>query len=382
MDMKKPSKRKLKIFFSTVLIVSAFTVQPAQAQDSGSIVQVLNHIAARIDSIVSVVASYIFQPTPNIGTTVTTNYTNFTITPQIVSQVTQLADQDLTQGLSPTSESLTLNLTLLTKALRASDSVILGSAAQQALQSNALNFLRGTGPVPTTQQQALAANNANFDYQSLVSYPGYTQQQQAYALNYIRTVADMATPVSKFSLQDKIKNDKDFQTLQLRYQQQVINDVESSPKYQIYQARRRTILAQQSAGLTNLYRIYAKRIPQPSLQAGDSGLNTPAPSIQQIEDYIATWRVSNPNWYAQMSTAAPTTIARETLFVLAEIERELHNLHLDNERIITLMAINQVQSITAAKQGLVIIEPDAVQVYSDAVTKAKQDQSKVTGRGS
>lgn len=378
--MKKRGNKALKILFGGIILASSsLTVQTASAQDS-NVVQVLNQIAARIDSIVSVVASYIFQPTPNLGATVTTNYTNFTIAPQVVSQVQQLNNQDLLTGLSPSSDVATINLTMMTKAIPASDSAIIIPGPLQVLQSNALNFLKAGLP-QTTQQQALAVNNQNFNYQSLVSYPVYTGQQQQYALNYIKTVADSATPISQFSLQAQTATDKDFQGLPFKYQQQVINDVQSSPTYQKYQAQRRTMIAQQSAALANLYRIYTKRLPQPSLLPGDTAIGTPAPSIQQIEDYIATWRVTNPTWYAQMSTAAPATVARETLFVLAEIEKELHNIHMDNEKLITFAAINELQSISGAKKGLAVIEPNAVQVFTDSVAKAKASKDKASGGG-
>lgn len=377
--MKKQGTKTFRILLTGMLLVATSLTTPiASAQDGGNVVQILNQIAARIDAIVSVVASYIFQPTPNLGATLTTNYTSSTtVPPNIVSQVKTLNDVNLRDGLSPSANLSTVSLLSLTKNLPASDTVVLVPAALQQFQSTALSYLQGSQS-QSDQQQKLAVGNENFNYQALMSYPNFTTAQQNNALNFIKTIADMATPISKFSLQDQTTTDADFKALSNRYQQQVINNVEASPKYQAYQAARRTLLAQQSAGLSNLYYLYAKRVPIPNIAAGDTALGTPNPSAQQIEDYIFTWRTMTPTWYQQMSTAAPATVARETLFVLVEIERALNNLHHDNMRFLSLSAINQLQTVSGGKRTLSITEPQILKVYQDEVARAKKDQQGIS----
>jgi hypothetical protein len=134
---------------------------------------------------------------------------------------------------------------------------------------------------------------------------------------------------------------------------------------QNYLAELRSYAAAQSVGINNLYHLYAERIIQQGLgktlnihkasTVDATGKVVPGEVIPdvsplQAEEYLAKRRVHDPAWYKDMESAtSPLTLARETLYVLAEIRLELFRLRMDNERLLTTMATMQLQSLKSGK---------------------------------
>jgi hypothetical protein len=54
----------------------------------------------------------------------------------------------------------------------------------------------------------------------------------------------------------------------------------------------------------------------------------------QMENYIRLHRVQDPNWYKKMSTASPAAIAREQLYVSAQMLAAQQQAHLDSQRLL------------------------------------------------
>src|SRR3990167_895287 len=77
-------------------------------------------------------------------------------------------------------------------------------------------------------------------------------------------------------------------------------------------------------------------------------LNSTVPadiSPATLAHYSATYRLENSDWKMEMGTkATPAQIGKETLFVLSEIRYELHQLHLDNERMLAALTTMLVQN--------------------------------------
>jgi hypothetical protein len=303
----------------------------AQAQE-GDLVTAINRLRASIDALVKTAATYIFQTPPNIGNTLVTGVAASSTVASTVSSIKTLNDSDIMMGIVPNRETISASLTQLA-TVQASDTIL----PQSGLGNVPLPFFSSS--IQSNIQAALAQGNANFDFQSLITPLTYTKDQQNYALNFIKFIGGHAFPISSLSLKNEYPD--------LDTKDKI--DIQRDADYQTFQVQRRQIVAAQSAILSNLYYLYSKRLPITSIKAGDTALNIENPSAHQIEDYIATWRTSSPNWYAQMSTAAPTNVAREALFILAEVQTELHRIHLENERIITLLAINQLINFQNSK---------------------------------
>ena len=95
-----------------------------------------------------------------------------------------------------------------------------------------------------------------------------------------------------------------------------------------------------SVGLSSLYQMAAKRYPQTSitnLQIKDNS-GQQIQSKAQLERYLAERRVTSPDWYATMAAATPATVARETLFLLAEMRLQQYESQLQQERILATLA--------------------------------------------
>lgn len=346
-----------------------FSVSTAQAQafDPSALVSAINAIRASLDGIVNTAATYIFQTPPNVGNELVTNNTQSTAIQTVMPNVVALNDQDILSGLVPNVQNPNASLTQLA-SIQASDTIL-----QSTVMSGVpLPFY--SSAAQSNMQNALAQGNENLNFASLAQPLSYTtQDMQNLALNYLRFVSGYAVPISNFSLNS-------YSESQLSTKQKLT--FQNSPAYQSYQVQRRSLIAQQSAILSNLYYIYAKRLPIQTIHASDTALGVETPSAAQIQDYVSTWRTSTPTWYTQMATASPSNVARETLYVLAEMQSELHRMHLENERIIALLATSQIQTVQQNKIGLGLIEKNIkdqlnqiIQQNAKAGTTQQQSQT-------
>jgi hypothetical protein len=331
-----------KIFWVSFACGLTLFSQPALAQQSfADLVGAVNALRASIDSVIATAATYMFQTPSNIGNEVVSNYALNTAVQTIPPNVLSLGNQDIQTGLAPDVKNPNKNLLQLTNV----------QAVDTVLQSTTL----GGVPVPffssatsQSQQDALTQGNLNFNFESLVSPPNLvynTPTLQTHAANYIRFISGFGTPISNINLNSET---------QLSAKQKL--DIQNSANYQTYMVQRRQFIAQQSAALSNLYRIYQSRLPIQTIKSADTPLAVDNPSSAQIANYNATWRTASPTWYTQMGTASQSNVEKELLFVLAELQVELHKLHLDNERMIALTSVSQLASLQTAKQSLAISE--------------------------
>ena len=112
-----------------------------------------------------------------------------------------------------------------------------------------------------------------------------------------------------------------------------------------------SLVAQQSVGLSNLNYIFSRRITQKKL--GESaGMAKKDASPLEIDRYLAEKRAGAPQWFQEMETASPVTLQRETLYVLAQIQRQLFLNYQQNERILATLSASQLGSTIAFKQSL------------------------------
>jgi hypothetical protein len=356
---------------------SVWFYQPASAQSDG-VIAALTGILYSINALVWTAANYIFQTPPNVGTEVVTNYAQNTALQSISPNVQMLNEQDITSGLAPNTSTPNVKLIQLA-SIQASDTVVPGLT----LAGVPIPFF--SQATEQNKQNALAQGNKNLNFQSLITPTAYTTpDQQNMALNFIHFISGYATPISNLNLSS-------YPESQLSMKQKI--DIQNSPAYQAYAVQRRQLIAQQSAILTNLYWIYSKRIPIQSLNPSDVAAGTMPPpntttnitpnaptqthpSARQIEEFTATWRTLNqtlsPKWYTQMSVASATNVEREKLFILAEIEALLYRMHQDNERIIALMAINQVASLQTAKTTLALAEKQVQDMINGKIKGSAQ----------
>lgn len=340
--MKKKRTKFKKLI--PILIGLELMCQTAQAQTTYiGVISAINTLRASIDSLVATAATYIFQTPFNIGAEVLTNYTRNSAVQTIAPNITTLNNKDIQSGLSPDVANPNKNLSQLT-SIQASDTV-LPSATLGGLP---VPFY--SSAVQQNMKSALEQGDNNFNFQSLMAPSNLaysTKDLQNYALNYIHFLSGYATPVSNINLNS-------YSESQLSTKQKLA--IQNSANYQAYMVQRRGFLSQQSASLTSLYTIYQKRLPITTIKASDTPLGTDSPSLAQIEQYNATWRTASPTWYTQMATASQTNVEREILFILAELQVQLHQLHVDNEKMLALTSVGQAGALQTGKQTLAITE--------------------------
>lgn len=192
-------------------------------------------------------------------------------------------------------------------------------------------------PGGTTPSSAPNLNNDNLNFDVLIAplafvsdNKGTTPSPEVESLNFIRFLSSQANPLQV----------ADPKTLQ-----------GADPnKRTAYLVTLRNYVASQSVATSNLYQMLAKRhvIPNLGAQAGmtDAQGNPVTDASQlQVENYIATRRVNNPAWYHAMEKASPTAVARETLYVLAEIESSLNDLKRTNERMLATLSAMELISL-------------------------------------
>lgn len=144
-----------------------------------------------------------------------------------------------------------------------------------------------------------------------------------------------------------------------------VSQFRSTPKVQLYLAELRSYASAQSVGLSNLYRLYAERIIQQGLgrilnvhkysTVDANGNITPGEVIPdvsplQAEEYLAKRRVYDPGWYKSMESAtSPLTLARETLYVLAEMRLEMYKTRMEYQRLLATVSAMQLTQMKTQK---------------------------------
>jgi len=268
-----------------------------------------------------------------------------------------------TQTATTTAAQLSNTVTSLTgggvsdQSLLAISSVI-GPNPNSSIAASMLAFPAGdTLTAGSSQSQAVlsgiygACGDNAFNFEMLMSPSIYNkvalpcapspQDISAYAKAYIQFAADLGNPISTYSLNQLVTDN----TVTPDQATSVLN----SPEWQDFAQSRRHIVAAQSSGLSNLYYLAQLRTP-----------NSNGVSPQSTSDSVAYWRTDPPpaganpstTWYMQMQTALPAMVARETLFVLAEMQRDLHDMRKENQRLLAIQSIMQLSSLSPSKQIL------------------------------
>ena len=138
-----------------------------------------------------------------------------------------------------------------------------------------------------------------------------------------------------------------------------------------YNVAVREYAAAQSVGLSNLYFMVAARLPTLNAPAAlkDKAIDGKV-SARQIDQYLAEKRVVTPQWYIETTKASPAVIARETLYVLAEMRMEMYKARLLNERLLAVTSLQQMQnSYAKAKQVLPKMSSEAFKELLDKKSK-------------
>lgn len=225
------------------------------------------------------------------------------------------------------------------------------------------NIFGGGGENETTQR---ICGNLNFNFQSLIGPNAYTekaipdicggskQQESSFAQNFILSISDMGQPVSDFSPAKALEEG-------MVENEQQAKELSEHKAYIEFMMQRRYIVATRSIGLSNLYYLYNQRVSKYTV--GDKPM-----SQMEIYNQNATSRIGNAKWYSDMIKAYPAQLAREQVFILAEMQQELHQMNVVMQR---QLATQSAQVMQAASMGTQLLQIN-MQKIEEAINEIKQ----------
>ncbi len=338
-------KTALLLSASSLLLPSlAFADNPP---DDGSIVQAIQQLGVQINALATAganaVSDAVYQFDQNLPGIVQANSANSTLPSQISANTTTqtLANiktslQAFPQQVIPPNPAPANSVMAMTYGIPSSDTLYSPKDPQLS--------------VFNANPQSIPNNDDYFDADSLLGPEAYTSDQQTAAQYYVNFVTQSYIPLGSTI---------NFAPLAGLSYASFVNFQRNTQVYQNYQAGVRSYMALTSIPLSNFNQLMAERTVQQGLGTA-AGLTVPTAngpqavadaSPLQIQEFIANRRVNSVQWYKDMAAASPATVQRESLFVLAEIESQLQQLHGDNERLLaTLSAINLGTAITLKNQ--------------------------------
>lgn len=193
-------------------------------------------------------------------------------------------------------------------------------------------------------------NNALFNFGSIITPVAYTTTQEKTAKDFVKYAAQ--------STQD-LAAGVDFNVL--HNNPAALKSLVADPIYEKYKLTIRTILSIRSMLINNLNQLIAERTPMQGLGTAAGLTANQKASPLQVEAYQANHRIEDTNWYTTIQNASPATLQRETLIVLAEIEHQNYQAHLDRERLLAAVTALGLQNNATTTNGVLMQEAPKVQ---------------------
>lgn len=338
-------------------------INTGSGNNGGGLIKYLEGV---VNATVKTVASMVYEFNPTYPNTVVLNTQQSKVIDSVSDQTQQFTQCEIENSLPqpPKDDSSPLNTNSICNQGKFN---IVKSLGQLAAIPGTDTIYVPSSIFPLFHQKQtldLISGDRNFNFNTLLSTPIYDDSTYAQAINFVNYTGQLYDQLPVPQIQGMSVDQK----MQLQ----------NNPVYQKNQVDIRSFIAARSVALNNLFRIIAERTPQPNIVA--LNLKDPAgkaiQSAAQYQYYLVTRRVDNPKWYDQMSQASPSTIARETLFVLAEIQRQLYQIHQDNERLISSVSVIQLQGQQFNKSNLQINSQNVQNVVKQQQQKKQQQQMK------
>lgn len=295
----------------------------APAQAAGSLQDVVDSIQSLqkgmlnwVNAVVTMYMDMLYEENPSYPITVASNMAEAEAPIKTQETLTNLALPQIREALTRENED---RRAIILSAITASDSFETNKATQGKKV--------GKGP---------AAGDANFNLGSLLATDAYKDEDaKKQALGFIEFITSLVDPISGLRL-DKLSEKQRLALQDTAAGREYIRNV-------------RALVAARSMAVDNLLQIYAQRLPQTGLGKA-AGMAEADASPQEVKRYIASRRADNQdNWYQTMATASTSTISRETLHVLAEIERQNYQTQVQNEQILATLSLIALQNMKASR---------------------------------
>lgn len=239
--------------------------------------------------------------------------------------------------------------------IRAIQNIISGTDYSMAY----IGVLAGAAPGDTSgtdsMRKKMICQNLNFDFDALMGTDMYTTKDLVCGTP--PNDSGSAQPVNlQFAAENFIKYSAALGKIKIDtftpFQALDTNNLSSgtqavklhmNEEYQKFVHDRRGYLSSQSVGLSNLYYLMALRTGKTT----NNGKDVEKPSSMMLSNQIANSRTSDPTWYADVQTAYPASVAREAVYILAEMQKELHDMRVENQRILATLSVQLLQQVAA-----------------------------------
>lgn len=217
-------------------------------------------------------------------------------------------------------------------------------------------------------QKPTTLHNNDFDFAKLISEKSYSTAEEASAQQFLKYAANSEDSFTKnIHFSDLFSNSQALFNLK---------NGKDSATYKRYVFNLRSLLASRSMVTSAINNLIAERTPMQGLGAA-AGITTANASASplQVEAYRATHRIEDPTWYTSIANAKPATVEREILVVLAEIEYQNYEAHLDRERIEGELAASALQGAAQANANFMLQEAPQM---NTAIENAIKDATPAT----
>jgi len=324
--------KSLKHYFLVLPFTFFLVATPAQAATLEDVVKSIDKVPEKVGDLLEAVKSmylnYIFEVNPSAPPSMAAQAALTGNSETFKTKLDELAGPDLKEA-------------LIRKNADHDQRILAGIIASDSVQQKNVNVsTAGAGKKNEKEGKGKGKRkdgDANFNSQTLVLPTVYdSEEAQAAARRYIQFVMSGIDPLTTIPIAELTDEQKAL--------------LDNTPVGREYKIRLRALVAQRSVALNNLLQFYVDRMPVPNL-GKEAGLpdENPDASPAQVQEYLATRRTKSPSWYEQMSAAAPATVQRETLFLNAEMQRQLYELHKDNQQLILLLSIMELQNLQMNK---------------------------------
>ena len=275
---------------------------------------------------------------------------------------------------APIGDDLTIAIDNAQAAyLLSSGSPLVGSLTQQLLTQLANLNDKNNNTLSLTWSPDTKANPnvdkdplKSVDVNSLLQPISYSDTEATQAKNVINALSGYLAPINAINFNQlvaKLTGNKDT-NLKAKLQEKQIQE---------YLAALRSYLATQTVALSNLYQLYTERqaidpnkadpAVRPALQAVASQTQGPL-NLLKLENFMATRRILDKNWYADLIKENPATLQRRQVELLAENLAESYQTRMTLERLLATMSVlvlefngqvrvqlqNQIQTINNPNQ--------------------------------
>lgn len=219
-----------------------------------------------------------------------------------------------------------------------------------------LNLNSLLGPMLYSQESTSGSDTGSPTPTGGDKNPGLIAKSQAQqAANFIRFVSGSVVPLT-------LAEQESYQKLKSAANEKINKKptekaVKAQTTLNSYLANLRVYAAQNSAGMSNLYSMLAKRMPQEQGLDSQAGTTT----SQALSEYnMATWRLklADPNkqndkaWVERINTASAATVQKEIAILLAEINYQLYLSRQQDERLLLTQSLLLLQNIKMAQPSL------------------------------